>query len=94
MIEREVHGDVAVLRLAHGKASALDLEFLLGLESALREEQASEQRALVLTGTAAILTASPTVTRARPTGTNGCCPGVCAETSEAMDAKSVAPVAP
>ena len=51
MIEREVHGGVAVLRLAHGKASALDLELLEALESALRAEAAAKERALVLTGT-------------------------------------------
>ncbi len=57
MIEREVHGDVAVLRLAHGKASALDLELLLALEAALRAEEASEERALVLTGSGTIFCA-------------------------------------
>ena len=57
MIEREIHGDVAVLRLAHGKASALDLEFLGALESAFRAEQDSKERALVLTGTGSIFSA-------------------------------------
>ena len=57
MIEREVHGDIAVLRLAHGKASALDLEFLGALESAFRAEASSSERALVLTGSAAIFCA-------------------------------------
>lgn len=57
MIEREVHGDVAVLRLAHGKASALDLELLQALDEALRAEQAGAQRALVLTGSGTIFCA-------------------------------------
>lgn len=57
MIEREVHGDVALLRLAHGKASALDLELLVALEAALRAEEQSKERALVLTGTGTIFCA-------------------------------------
>jgi len=57
VIEREVHGDVALLRLAHGKASALDLELLRALEAALRAEEHSKERALILTGTGAIFCA-------------------------------------
>ena len=57
MIEREVHGEVAVLRLAHGKASALDLELLLALDAALRTEAQSQERALVLTGSGTIFCA-------------------------------------
>src|SRR6185295_5969986 len=40
-----------------GKASALDLELLVALESALRGEEQSKERALVLTGTGAIFCA-------------------------------------
>jgi enoyl-CoA hydratase len=57
VIEREVHGDVAVLRLAHGKASALDLELLGALEAALLKESTSNERALVLTGSGSIFCA-------------------------------------
>ena len=57
MIEREVHGDVAVLRLAHGKASALDLELLIALEAALHAEESSNERALLLTGSGTIFCA-------------------------------------
>jgi hypothetical protein len=38
MLRREARGDVALLTLAHGKASALDLEFLVALDAALAEE--------------------------------------------------------
>jgi enoyl-CoA hydratase len=57
VIEREMHGDVAVLRLAHGKASALDLELLVALDTALRAEEQSSAKALVLTGSGAIFCA-------------------------------------
>lgn len=57
MIERQVHGEVAVLRLAHGKASALDLELLTALEAALAAEAAAPERALVLTGSGSIFCA-------------------------------------
>ncbi|MEO6711133.1 MAG: enoyl-CoA hydratase-related protein, partial [Planctomycetota bacterium] len=57
MIEREVQGDVAILRLAHGKASALDLELLVALDEALQSEEQSKERALVLTGSGTIFCA-------------------------------------
>lgn len=57
MIERERHGDVLVLRLAHGKASALDLELLEAFTHAVREAEGSDARALVLTGTGRIFCA-------------------------------------
>ena len=55
MIERSTRGPVEVLRLAHGKASALDVEFLRALSQAL--DEASASRALVLTGTGHIFSA-------------------------------------
>jgi enoyl-CoA hydratase len=56
MIERTLHEGILTLRLAHGKASALDVELL---DALLREmEGASEEvRALVLTGTGSIFSA-------------------------------------
>ena len=57
MIERELHGPTALLRLAHKKASALDLELLQALESAFTSEESSPARAVVLTGTGAIFSA-------------------------------------
>jgi enoyl-CoA hydratase len=56
MIERRIEGPVTVLRLQHGKASALDVELLGALESELAEAEASAQ-AIVLTGTRSIFSA-------------------------------------
>jgi enoyl-CoA hydratase len=55
MLRRDARGDVALLSLAHGKASALDLELLLALDAALAE--ASSARAVVLTGQGNIFSA-------------------------------------
>ena len=57
MIDRPAHGDVLLLRLAHGKASALDLELLDELCRAMDEFEAGEARACVLTGTGSIFSA-------------------------------------
>jgi enoyl-CoA hydratase len=57
MFHRDARGDVARLRFAHKKASALDLEFLEALEVELRETESSRARALVLTGTDKIFSA-------------------------------------
>ena len=57
MIERTDDGPVTTLRLAHGKASALDLELLEAIPPALEDAQASGARALVLTGTGSIFSA-------------------------------------
>jgi enoyl-CoA hydratase len=70
MIEREVHGDVAVLRLAHGKASALDLELLAALDAALQGEEDAAERALVLTGSGTIFCAGVDLKRIVEGGRN------------------------
>ncbi len=57
MIERTERGSVAVLRLAHGKASALDLDLLVALEQALADLEASAARAVIITGTGGIFSA-------------------------------------
>jgi enoyl-CoA hydratase len=57
MIASERRGDVVLLRLAHGKASALDLELLIAIESTLEREAASSAKALVITGTGSIFSA-------------------------------------
>src|SRR5256885_379670 len=55
MIEREVDDGILTLRLAHGRASAMDVELL---EALLRElDSAADARAVVLTGTGAIFSA-------------------------------------
>jgi enoyl-CoA hydratase len=56
MIERSEHEGILTLRLAHGKASALDVELL---DTLLRELDgvAEDARALILTGTGSIFSA-------------------------------------
>src|SRR5215469_13927210 len=56
MIERTEHEGILTLRLAHGKASALDVELL---DALLRELDgvAADVRALILTGTGSIFSA-------------------------------------
>jgi enoyl-CoA hydratase len=56
MIERSQHEGILTLRLAHGKASALDIELLEALLHEL-DGVASEVRALILTGTGSIFSA-------------------------------------
>lgn len=63
MIERDSRGSVAVLRFAHGKANALDLEFLVALEQAFAAEASSSARAIVITGTGSIFSAGVDLVR-------------------------------
>jgi enoyl-CoA hydratase len=56
MIARSQHEAVLTLRLAHGKASALDVELLGALAREL-DGAAEDVRALVLTGTGSIVSA-------------------------------------
>src|SRR5262245_5298336 len=51
MIHRETLNDLVVLRLEHGKVSALDLELLVAFRESLTELRRSSSRAVVLTGT-------------------------------------------
>jgi enoyl-CoA hydratase len=55
MIERELDDGILTLRLAHGKASALDVELLEALGRELQDMGGA--RAIVLTGTGSILSA-------------------------------------
>src|SRR5450759_3929181 len=50
MIELTHRGDVAILRMAHGKANAMDLELCQTLTARLDECRRSAARALVVTG--------------------------------------------
>ena len=56
MIEREARDGVTILRLAHGKASALDTEFCDAITRAL-EESAGDAAPTVLTGSGSIFSA-------------------------------------
>ncbi|WP_420129614.1 enoyl-CoA hydratase/isomerase family protein [Longimicrobium sp.] len=55
MIERELEDGILTLRLAHGKASAMDVELLEGLSAELAA--AGEARAVIVTGTGSIFSA-------------------------------------
>ena len=55
MIERSEHDGIVTLRLAHGKASALDLELLEAISRSL--DEAVDARAIILTGTGSIFSA-------------------------------------
>jgi enoyl-CoA hydratase/carnithine racemase len=58
VIEFEQNGGIGILRMAHGKASALDLEFCNALTLQLDEcSRTSSSAALVLTGTGTIFSA-------------------------------------
>lgn len=57
MIERTLDNGILTLRLAHGKASAVDLELIEALARELAEAEVSEARAVVLTGTGSIFSA-------------------------------------
>ena len=57
MIEREDVGPVAVLRMSHGKVSALDADFCDALVKEIESVAASNAKALVVTGTGAAFSA-------------------------------------
>jgi enoyl-CoA hydratase len=57
MFEKEDIDGVAVLRMAHGKANAMDLEFCAGLIEVLNELEGREGGAVVLTGSGKIFSA-------------------------------------
>jgi enoyl-CoA hydratase len=63
MIETSVEGDVAILRMAHGKANAQSVEFCDAVAMALREQSQSSARAVVLTGTGSIFSAGVDLVR-------------------------------
>ena len=68
MIERSSLGPARLLRLAHGKASALDLEFLRALTAEFDAAVHDQVRALVLTGTGSIFSAGVDLVRLRDAG--------------------------
>ena len=57
MFVREDRADVAVLRMAHGKVSALDDRFCEALGSEIEQIERQSARALVLTGTGSVFSA-------------------------------------
>ncbi len=57
MLRIEESGQIAVVRLAHGKANLMDLELCQALQHVLQERSADDSRALVLTGEGSIFSA-------------------------------------
>jgi len=57
MIELSHEGDIAVLRMAHGKANALDTKFMLELTDALDQIARSQASGLVLTAGGGVFSA-------------------------------------
>ena len=57
MIERSEQDGILTLRLAHGKASVMDLELVEGMTLALDEYTQSDARAAIVTGTGSIFSA-------------------------------------
>jgi enoyl-CoA hydratase len=57
MIEVEMHRNVGVLRMAHGKANAMDTELCEAITARLEEHRHSSMQALVLTGQGQIFSA-------------------------------------
>ena len=57
MFDVTQQGDVAVLRMSHGKANTIDLEFCQGIGECLEEVKESSSKALVLTGEGNIFSA-------------------------------------
>jgi enoyl-CoA hydratase len=55
MLDLEEHGEVAIMRLAHGKVNALDLELLLAITEAMRA--VDQARAVVITGSGSTFSA-------------------------------------
>lgn len=64
MLALERRGEVALLRMAHGKANALDIEFCQELRKTMKELEASDARAVVLTAEGAIFSAGVDLIRA------------------------------
>ena len=57
MIQTTTTDGIVTLRLSHGKASALDIEFMDAIARAVAEVGASDARAVILTGTGSIFSA-------------------------------------
>ena len=55
MLDFEERGEVAIMRLQHGKVNALDLELLLAITEAMRA--VDQARAVVITGSGSVFSA-------------------------------------
>lgn len=63
MIETTRQGDIALLRMMHGKANALDVEFCDGLAAAFGDVRDSDARAVIIVGTGSIFSAGVDLVR-------------------------------
>jgi len=63
MIEQDVTGGIATVRLAHGKVNALDLELCRAIEETTRGLDTPDVRAVVLTGSGRAFSAGVDLTR-------------------------------
>ncbi len=70
MIDTEIRDGVVVVRFAHGKASALDTEFLVEIARTMEEVEAGDAKACVLTGTGKIFSAGVDLKRFIDEGTS------------------------
>jgi len=68
MIEIEQQGDVAVVRMVHGKANIMDLEFCDAIATAMASVGHSDARAVVLTGQGSIFSAGADLNRVADEG--------------------------
>ena len=57
MIQIDQHEDIAVVRMEHGKANAIDTELFMALANSLDEIQSSSAKGIVLTGSGRIFSA-------------------------------------
>jgi len=63
MIHLSQQGEIAILRMAHGKANALDAEFCNGLADTLEKIESSAARAVIVVGTGSIFSAGVDLVR-------------------------------
>ena len=70
MFDVTQHGDVAVLRMSHGKANTIDVEFCQGIGERLEEIKESSAKALVLTGEGNIFSAGLDLVRVLEEGSD------------------------
>jgi enoyl-CoA hydratase len=70
MIEKQENEGIVTLRMAHGKASALDVELAAAMADALDEVAASDAAAVILTGSGTIFSAGVDLPRLIKDGAN------------------------